>query len=93
MKENQIKLSEKVIVSDPCYDDVDGWFNTQINNMRPGVYDTEVVKSDEGDWGERVKSLTVIHENIVDPNWDELGSVAVDSGHMSICCMTSYRKD
>jgi hypothetical protein len=93
MKENQIKLSEKVIVSDPCYDDVDGWFNTQINNMRPGVYDTEVVKSDEGDWGERVKSLTVIHENIVDPNWDELGSVAVDSGQMSICCMTSYRKD
>ena len=93
MKENQIKLSEKVIVSDPCYDDVDGWFNTQINNMRPGMYDTQVVKSDEGDWGERVASLTVLHEIIKSPIWEDIGSVAVDSGQMSICCMTSYRKD
>ena len=93
MKENQIKLGEKVIVSDPCYSDVDGWFNNQINNMRPGVYDTQVVKSDEGDWGERVASLTVLHEIIKSPIWEDIGNVAVDSGQMSICCMTSYRND
>ena len=93
MKENQIKLGEKVIVSDPCYSDVDGWFNNQINNMRPGMYDTQVVKSDEGDWGDRIASLTVLHEIIKSPIWEDIGSVAVDSGQMSICCMTSYRND
>jgi|TARA_R110001592_G_scaffold45846_3_gene146324 hypothetical protein len=93
MKENQIKLGEKVIVSDPCYSNVDGWYNKQITNMRPGMYDTQVVKSDRGDWGNRVESLCVIHENINSPVWEEIGEVAVDSGQMSICCMTSYRND
>jgi len=90
---NKIKLSGKVIVSDPCYSDVDGWSNKQIKNVRPGMYDTSVEKTDKLHWGERISSLSVIHESIQSPIWEEVGSVAVDSGQMSVCCMTSYRND
>ena len=92
MKENQIRLDGEVIVSDPCYE-VPTWCQVVIKNVRPGVYDTEVIKSDEGDWGDRVKTLTVLHENIKSPIWEHYGPVGVDSGQMCVFCMTSYRND
>ena len=92
MKENQIRLDGEVIVSDPCYE-VPTWCQVVIKNVRPGVYDTEVIKSDEGDWGDRVKTLTVLHENIKSPIWEHYGPVGVDSGQMGVFCMTSYRND
>jgi len=49
---NQITLSENVMVSDPCYT-TDTWCQTKLDNVLPGLYNVEVEKSDEGDWGEK----------------------------------------
>lgn len=93
MKENQILLSGEVIVSDPCYE-VPTWCQEIIRNVRPGVYDTEAEISDEGDWGQRVKSLTVLHESIKSPVWEFYSNnIGVDSGQAGVFCMTSYRND
>ena len=89
---NQIKLGGEVIVSDPCYE-VPTWCQEVIKNVRPGMYDTEVIKSDEGDWGNRCAELVVLHENIKSPIWEHYGTVGVDSGQMGVFCMTSYRND
>ena len=90
---NKIKLGSEVIVSDPCYSDMDSWVSTRIKNIKPGMYDTTVVVSDEGEWGSRIKSLQVLHEKIGAPIWKDRGDVAVDSGQMSICDISSYRND
>lgn len=94
MKKNQIKLGGEVIVSDPCYE-IPTWCQEVIKNVRPGVYDTEVDISDEGDWGERIRSLTVTHKDFEgDNNWEHYStSIGVDSGQAGVFCMTSYRKD
>jgi hypothetical protein len=91
---NQITLSENVMVSDPCYTP-DTWCQTKLNNVLPGRYNVEVEKSDEGDWGTRVSSITVIHEDYTDGqvDWDDHSSLGVDSGQCGIFCMTSYRND
>ena len=89
----QIRLGGEVIVSDPCYE-VPTWCQEVIKNVRPGMYDTEVEISDESGWGERVHSLTVLHENIKSPNWEHYSdNIGVDSGQAGVFCMTSYRND
>jgi|TARA_R110000803_G_scaffold76504_1_gene141144 hypothetical protein len=90
---NKIRLGSEVIVSDPCYSNEESWVNTRIDNMRPGMYDTQVGKSDQGEWGDRISSLTIVHENIQSPVWEDHGEVAVDSGQMSICDVLSYRNE
>ena len=62
---NQITLSENVMVSDPCYS-LDTWCQTKLNGVLPGKYNVDVQKSDEGDWGTRVSSITIIHEDYED---------------------------
>ena len=91
---NQITLSENVMVSDPCYTP-DTWCQTKLNNVLPGRYNVQVEKSDEGDWGTRVSSITVIHEDYTDGqvDWDQHSDLGVDSGQCGIFCMTSYRND
>ena len=90
---NQITLSENVMVSDPCYS-LDTWCQTKLNGVLPGKYNVEVNKSDEGDWGTRVSSITVIHEDYDDTDdWEQHSECGVDSGQCGIFCMTSYRND
>ena len=90
---NQITLSENVMVSDPCYSP-DTWCQTKLDNVLPGLYNVEVEKSDEGDWGVRVSSITVIHEDYEDTDdWEQHSECGVDSGQCGIFCMTSYRND
>jgi hypothetical protein len=91
---NQITLSENVMVSDPCYTP-DTWCQTKLDNVLPGKYNVEVDKSDEGEWGTRVSSITIIHEDYTDGqvDWDDHSSLGVDSGQCGIFCMTSYRND
>jgi hypothetical protein len=93
-KENKIRLGTKVIVSDPCYE-IPTWCQEVIKGVRPGVYDTDVEISDEGDWGERIASLTALHESCKDdPTWEHYSyNIGVDSGQAGIFCATSYRKD
>jgi hypothetical protein len=90
---NQITLSENVMVSDPCYSP-DTWCQTKLNGVLPGKYNVDVQKSVEGDWGTRVSSITIIHENYEDTDdWEQHSECGVDSGQCGIFCMTSYRND
>jgi len=93
---NQITLSENVMVSDPCYS-LDTWCQTKLDNVLPGLYNVEVEKSDEGDWGTRVSGITILHESITDDGisleWEDHSECGVDSGQCGIFCMTSYRND
>lgn len=90
---NQITLSENVMVSDPCYS-LDTWCQTKLNIVLPGKYNVEVDKSDEGGWGVRVSSITVIHEDYDDTDdWEQHSECGVDSGQCGVFCMTSYRND
>jgi hypothetical protein len=89
----QIKLSNNVRVSDPCYDN-DVWCKTKLTDVLPGNYNVFVEKGDESGWGMRVKSLRVIHEDFSDTNmWEEHSEIGVDSGQAGIFCETSYRND
>ena len=92
----QITLSENVMVSDPCYSP-DTWCQTKLDNVLPGLYNVEVEKSDEGDWGVRVSGITILHESITDDGisleWEDHSECGVDSGQCGIFCMTSYRND
>jgi len=93
---NQINLSENVMVSDPCYTP-DTWCQTKLTNVLPGIYNVQVEKSDEGDWGVRVSGITILHESITDDGvsleWEDHSECGVDSGQCGIFCMTSYRND
>lgn len=89
----QIKLTNNVRVSDPCYDN-DVWCKTKLTDVLPGKYNVFVEKGDELGWGMRVKSLRVIHEDFSDTNmWEEHSEIGVDSGQAGIFCETSYRND
>jgi hypothetical protein len=93
---NQITLTENVMVSDPCYS-LDTWCQTKLDNVLPGLYNVEVEKSDQGDWGTRVSGITILHESITDDGisleWEDHSECGVDSGQCGIFCMTSYRND
>ena len=81
------------MVSDPCYS-LDTWCQTKLSNVLPGKYNVEVDKSDEGGWGVRVSSITVIHEDYEDTDdWEQHSECGVDSGQCGVFCMTSYRND
>lgn len=93
----QITLSENVRVSDPCYDN-DVWCKTRLTDVYPGEYNVEVEKSDEGNWGNRVSRLTVIHKGYImecadESSWEEHSEIGVDSGQAGIFCESSYRND
>jgi len=89
-----IQLGSEVRVSDPCYTD-DVWCKTQLKNVLPGEYNVEVEFSDQGDWGNRVSGLTVVHKDHINKmqQWDFIGTIGVDSGQAGVFCETSYRND
>jgi hypothetical protein len=88
-----ITLSDKVRVSDPCYDN-DVWCKTMLTGVLPGKFKVEVERSDEGDWGNRVARLFVKHEDYTHlNNWEDHSDIGVDSGQAGIFCESSYRND
>jgi hypothetical protein len=93
--QKQIILSKNVRVSDPCYTD-DVWCKTRLKNVLPGAYNWSVNHTDLGDWGNRVSSITLIHENYNANDslvWDYHSEIGVDSGQAGIFCESSYRND
>jgi len=82
-----IELSEKVVVSDPCYDR-DTWCMVTDLAVKPGRYKASVISSDEGEWGVRISLLMLVHEDHIDSQlskWEPVkGSVGVDSGQCGI---------
>lgn len=86
-----IQLSDKVVVSDPCYKR-DVWCMGFLDNVLPGNYIPTIKYSDEDDWGIRVKMLMVEHvggKNV--GKWEKQKfTVGVDSGQAGIFCDTIY---
>jgi hypothetical protein len=90
----QIQLGKKVRISDPCYG-TKVWCAGTIDNVKEGLYNVEVEYSDEGDWGTRVKSISVFHPEF---NWENFSiestdfEVGVDSGQAGIFDYEYYAK-
>lgn len=86
-----MKILNKVIISDPCYDRGTPCMVEQ-DNMLEGNYNYYVEESDEGNWGIRVKSIEIVHENYKRPSkWKLMeGYVGVDSGQAGIFCDSIY---
>jgi len=91
-----ITLTEKVVVSDPCYE-IPTWCQAVIDGVLPGNYNTTVLKQDEGAWGVRCSHIIAIHEDYKDTDkfkWTyHPASIGVDSGQAGIFSFDSYRND
>lgn len=88
----QIRLGNKVMVSDPCYG-LNTWCQGVLENVLPGIYDCTVEYSDEGDWGVRVAAIEVIHENAGVYRFEMADfEVGVDSGQAGIFDYEYYTK-
>lgn len=81
----EIELEEKVRITDPCYD-LEVWCSGAVENVLPGTYHAIVVKKDEREWGKRVHSLWILHEDYLDsePKKRVKFEVGVDSGQAGI---------
>lgn len=98
-KLKKIKLSDKVVVSDPCYTK-DVWCMIFLNTVLEGLY-TPIIKYESdlknykvNEDHARVASLEVIHDSISDYTklkWKlKSGTVGVDSGQAGIFCNSIY---
>lgn len=86
----RIKLSENVIVSDPCYE-VPTWCQVVLKNVLPGDYLTTTKTMNE-----RIDMLIAIHyDYAIDTMKWELhdGTLGVDSGQCGIFDEATYRND
>ena len=91
----QIKLGTTVRVSDPCYTD-DVWCKTKLTNVKEGMYNVTVEKSNINGWGNRITRLQVVHTTVMgysESDWEEDSEIGVDSGQAGIFCESSYRND
>ena len=89
-----IQLGNKVRVSDPCYGN-DVWCTGVLENVKEGRYNVDVLISDEGVWGNRVKALVVIHteyKELIDFNEKAPFEVGVDSGQAGIYDENYYKQ-
>lgn len=79
-----IQLSSKVVVSDPCYGR-DTWCMGFLD-ITPGTYETKLFYSDEGSWGTRVAKLGIYRKGSEEAVMEEDSgiSVGVDSGQAGI---------
>jgi len=86
-----MKIQNKVIISDPCYDR-GTWCMTEQDNMLEGDYNYYVEETDDDSWGLRIKSIEIIHINYKRPSkWKFKNSlVGVDSGQAGIFCDSIY---
>jgi hypothetical protein len=90
-----IKLTNEVVVSDPCYK-IPTWCQGIVKDVLPGNYHSFVRKYADPLWGKRVSVLQVIHNDFLDTHlsWrDSSLSIGVDSGQCGIFSRETYRKD
>ena len=89
-----IELNDKVHISDPCYS-VDTWCAGTLKNVLPGIYHCFYQKVDNGDWGTRIASIEVRHENYLDIEPTEVTNidVGVDSGQAGIYDLDYFAKN
>lgn len=95
-----IKLSDTVMVSDPCYQ-VPTWCQHKLTGVLPGEYIVSAMETDEGDWGDRIGLLAAVHKDYAEDSannnltWRTVKGavIGVDSGQCGIFSMESYRND
>ena len=82
-----IKLSRKVVISDPCYDRSVWCMATDVD-VKPDSYATYIFKKDEKEWGIRVAAIMAIHADYsgsLQNDWEPCDySIGVDSGQCGI---------
>jgi len=76
----ELKTS-RMLVTDPCYGK-EIWCTYTITDAKPGIWEGDVVMSDEGVWGNRVAELHVRHteDYATDPTEKIDTVIGVDSG-------------
>jgi hypothetical protein len=91
-----IKLSEKVVVSDPSYP-IGTWCQAVIDNVLDGDYIVEVEKRHMGEWGTRCATLMVLHSDFKNEKkikWETTTHfIGVDSGQAGVFNYDSYKND
>jgi len=95
--ENNFEVKSGVMVcSDPCYS-LDTWCMGIVENVKNGTWLASIETSDEGDWGVRIATLEVRHNDFKDTNLkfvDELSFTGgVDSGQFGFFDKEFYRND
>ena len=88
-------VSGAIVCSDPCYE-LPTWCQGIVDNVKNGTWIAEIVRSDEGDWGERIALLSIKHKDIAQPenNVDIMDFVGgVDSGQFGFFDKDFYRND
>lgn len=90
----RILLDKVVMISDPCYQEPT-WCQAKLYNVKPGYFNVYSKDHDCGDWGIRKSMLLAIHEDHMDTklNWEEYGSIGVDSGQAGIFSYDTYQID
>lgn len=74
-----VQLSNKVIVSDPCYD-YSTWCQSILDNVLVGNYKC-FVKNVKTEWDDRIGELIIYHENYSDYPMELIScDIGVDSG-------------
>lgn len=96
MKQKKIKIitlgtfevtSDKLVISDPCYD-LGTWCMGTVPNVKPGLWTATIGIADTGEFGERIAFLAVFHQD--SPPIQKLKAcpasfdVGVDSGQAGI---------
>lgn len=89
-----IELSDKVRVSDPCYD-METWCAATLENVLPGRYQCFTQRVDQGDWGVRIGNIEVRHKEHLDiePTEEMDIDVGVDSGQCGIYDLDYFIKN
>ena len=87
IRTGNIELSDKVVVSDPCYDRSVWCMETDIA-VNPGTYATYIFKKDEKRFGVRVAAIIAVHMDYtesINKDWEPYDCcVGVDSGQCGI---------
>tara|TARA_Y100000310_G_C20561702_1_gene753399 strand:+ start:296 stop:850 length:555 start_codon:yes stop_codon:yes gene_type:complete len=91
------ELDGHTIVSDPCYD-TDTWCNGTVDT-KEGTWRAYVIKSDEGEWGNRCGVLVAYHIACGPVDWEDFNwavekfEVGVDSGQAGIFATNHFKDD
>jgi hypothetical protein len=93
-----ITLTDKVIVSDPCYPLNEQFGPVLLDNVLEGEYHTFVEHTKPGAWEGRISRLFAVHSNHYKNYkhlswWKQDQTIGVDSGQAGIFTLDSYRND
>ncbi len=85
-----------MVIADPGIGE-EFWITKALGGMCSGVvkggWEASIELETVGRWGTRVCSLTAVHSDADDPNWERMGEVGVDTGQAGIFDGAFFRND